>query len=62
METRHFVQMKRIPGQLPVEVKTGEIIEVVTEGPDGQRMVVPMTVLAIYDNGDFDGEVVYAEA
>ncbi len=28
----------------------------------GQMMAVPMTVLVVYPNGDFSGEIVYAEA
>ncbi len=52
-----FVPMKLIPGTKPIPIKIGQTIEVFLDG-----MKVPMTVMRIYDNGDFDGKVEWGEA
>jgi len=58
---RHFVPMKLVPGESIIDFKIGQVIYVIAGGNEGQEMSVPMTVLRIYDNGDFDGEVIWAE-
>jgi len=58
---RDFVPMKLVPGEKILNFRIGQVIDVVLEGLDKQEISVPMTVLKIYDNGDFDGEVIWAE-
>lgn len=62
MPIRHFVPMKLIPGESVIDFRVGQVIDVVTEGEGGQEISVPMTVLNVYNNGDFDGEVIWCEA
>lgn len=52
-----YVPMKLIPGSEPISMEIGETVEVFLDG-----MKVPMTVVRIYDNGDFDGKVEWGEA
>lgn len=58
---RHFVPMKLQEGMDLIPLIVGQTVMVHSEG-DTEDMVVPMTILKIYDNGDFDGEVVWEEA
>ena len=52
-----YVPMKLIPGTERIPIKIGQTVEVFLDG-----MKVPMTVVRIYDNGDFDGKVEWGEA
>jgi hypothetical protein len=57
---KHFVPMKLQKDTDPIPLDIGQTIMVHLEG-EIEDMVVPMTVLKVYDNGDFDGEVVWGE-
>lgn len=59
---KHFVSMKLTPGTPKIELKAGQVIDVFMIGSNDQKLPVPMTVLKVYENGDFDGEVVWEEA
>ena len=58
---RDFVPMKLVPGEEMVYFELGQMIPVFLEG-EGDEMRVMMRVVEIYDNGDFDGEVIWGES
>lgn len=58
---RHFVPMKLVPNTRPIDLKIGEVVSVILECDEGE-IEVPMTVVKLYENGDFDGEVIWGEA
>ena len=53
------VPMKLVPGEGIIPFELGQVIKVYSEDMD---MEVPMTVVRVYENGDFDGEVKWEEA
>ena len=52
-----FVPMKLVPGTEVIPLRIGQTVEVLLND-----LKVPMTVVRIYENGDFDGEVKWEEA
>jgi hypothetical protein len=53
--------MKLVPGESPINLRIGQVIPVFLKC-DRDSIEVPMTVLKTYENGDFDGEVIWGEA
>jgi len=54
-----FVPMKLLPGEKIIPVRVGQILSV--ENESFGRIKLPMKVIRIYSNGDFDGEVEWNE-
>ena len=52
-----FVPMKLVPGTEVIPLRIGQTVEVFLDG-----LKVPMMVVRVYENGDFDGEVEWEEA
>ena len=57
---KHFVQMKLEKDTDSIPLVIGQTLMVHLEGSI-EDIVVPMTVLKIYENGNFDGEVIWGE-
>ena len=58
---KHFVPMKLQKDTDIIPLVIGQTLMVHMEG-DVEDIVVPMEILKIYENGDFDGEVVWGES
>lgn len=58
---KHFVPMKLQENTDPIPLFIGQTLMVHLEG-DVEDIVVPMKVLEVYPNGNFDGEVVWGES
>ena len=54
-----YVPMKLVPGEKIIPFELGQVIKVYCEN---MEMEVPMKVIRVYENGDFDGEVGWEEA
>ena len=58
-----IIKMKLHKGVEPIELRVGQIIEVeMVNEQTLESMDVPMTVIKLYGDGDFDGRVVWGEA
>jgi len=58
---KHLVPMKLQKDTDIIPLVIGQTLMVHMEG-DVEDIVVPMEVLKIYENGDFDGEVIWGES
>lgn len=53
------VGMKLIDKSTPIDLQIGQVINVFCEEMEAE---VPMTVIRLYEDGSFDGEVIWGDA
>ena len=59
---RTLVRIFNSEGYVSPEVRPGQFLDVMARNSNGQEMMVPITVLVIYPNRDYVGEVVWTMA